>query len=237
MDLESEKYCYRYPHPAVTTDCVIFGYDGAQLKVLLIERGNEPYKGRWAFPGGFLEIDEDAETGALRELREETGLTGAYVRQFHTFSSPQRDPRERIISIAYLAVVRLQEVTASDDAARARWFALDELPPLAFDHDEVLQKALQALRRLIHFEPIGLDLLPAQFTAKELQQLYEAILGVKLDGGAFLDQLLHIGLLAPTGATDGGQSNQEEQLYTFNPAVYEQVQHCDFRLSLPLQRP
>ena len=107
---EGLKYSYKYPHPSVTTDCVIFGFDGVKLKVLLVERGMAPYKGRWAFPGGFLNMDESAEEGALRELKEETGLEGAYIRQFHTFSAPQRDPRERVITIAYYALVRMQEV-------------------------------------------------------------------------------------------------------------------------------
>lgn len=128
---EELKYCYKYPHPSVTTDCVIFGFDRTKLKVLLVQRGIEPYKGRWAFPGGFMNMDESAEEGALRELQEETGLEGAYIRQFHTFTAPQRDPRERVITIAYYALVRMQEVKGSDDAADARWFALDEVPQLA----------------------------------------------------------------------------------------------------------
>ncbi|MBQ4028111.1 MAG: NUDIX hydrolase, partial [Prevotella sp.] len=126
--MEELKYHYKYPHPNVTTDCVIFGYDGNRLKVLLIERGIEPYKGCWAFPGGFLNMDEPAETGAKRELFEETGLTTASVRQFHAFSAPDRDPRERVITIAFYALVRISEVKGGDDAAKAEWFALDEIP-------------------------------------------------------------------------------------------------------------
>lgn len=140
---EGLKYCYKYPHPSVTTDCVIFGFDGTKLRVLLVQRGIEPYKGRWAFPGGFMKMDESAEEGALRELQEETGLKGAYIRQFHTFTAPQRDPRERVITIAYYALVKMQEVKGGDDAADARWFALDEVPQLAFDHDQILRKAEQ----------------------------------------------------------------------------------------------
>lgn len=147
------KYHYKYPHPNVSTDCVIFGHDGRKLFVLLIERGGEPYKGRWAFPGGFLNIDEPAEKGALRELQEETGMTDAPIRQFHTFSNPDRDPRERVISIAFWALVRMQDVKAGDDAAKAQWFPLDAIPPLAFDHDEMLQLALLDLRRTAFFEP------------------------------------------------------------------------------------
>ena len=111
--MEENKYCYKYPHLAVTTDCVIFGFNGERLQVLLIERGIEPYKGRWAFPGGFLKMDETAEVGALRELKEETGLENAYIQQFHTFSDPNRDPRERVITIAYYALVKIQDVNSA----------------------------------------------------------------------------------------------------------------------------
>jgi 8-oxo-dGTP diphosphatase len=107
-----------------------------------VKRGIDPFKGRWAFPGGFLKMDESCEQGALRELREETGLTGAYIEQFHTFSDPQRDPRERVITIAYYALVKIQEVKGGDDAREARWFPLDQLPPLAFDHDEIVAAAV-----------------------------------------------------------------------------------------------
>jgi 8-oxo-dGTP diphosphatase len=176
---EELKYHYKYPHPSVTTDCVIFGFDGTRLNVLLIERGNDPYKGCWAFPGGFLNMDESALEGAKRELYEETGLRDAYIHQFHAFSAPDRDPRERVISIAYFALVRLTDVKAGDDAAKAQWFPLDEIPPLAFDHDKMLREALKALRRMIHFEPIGVELLPENFTKTQLQSLYEAILGGK----------------------------------------------------------
>ena len=113
--MEKAKYSYKYPHPSVTTDCVIFGFDGSRLKVLLVERGVEPFKGKWALPGGFLRMDESAEQGALRELQEETGLKTAYIKQFHTFTDPDRDPRERVITIAYYALVRLQDVVAGDD--------------------------------------------------------------------------------------------------------------------------
>ena len=133
--MEELKYHYKYPHPCVTTDCVIFGFDGTKLNVLLIERGIEPFKGRWAFPGGFLKMDETALQGAKRELYEETGLEDAYIHQFHAFSGVDRDPRERVITIAYFALVRLSEVKAGDDAAKAQWFPLDKVPSLAFDHD------------------------------------------------------------------------------------------------------
>lgn len=179
MNLNEElRYHYKYPHPSVTTDCVIFGFDGSKLKVLLIQRGNEPYKGCWAFPGGFLNMDETADEGALRELKEETGLESTHITQFHTFTDPNRDPRERNISIAYYALVRLQEVKGDDDAAEAKWFSIDEIPPLAFDHGLIFSMALNELRRQIHFEPTRFELLPEKFTIEELQNVYKSILDV-----------------------------------------------------------
>ena len=144
--MKDKKYCYKYPHPAVTTDCIIFGWDGKELKVLLIKRGREPFKGLWAFPGGFLNPDESATEGALRELKEETGLEEAYIQQFHTFSAPDRDPRERIISIAYVSLIPLKDVKGGDDASEARWYPIYALPSLAFDHEEMYRKALNHLK-------------------------------------------------------------------------------------------
>lgn len=178
--MEDRKYCYRYPHPAVTTDCVVFGFDGEGLSVLLIERGGEPYKGRWAFPGGFLNIDEHAEHGALRELREETGLAGIKVRQLHTFSDPERDSRERVISIAYYALTRLAAVRGGDDAARARWFPLSEIPhPLAFDHERLLSAGIEALRLLLLTSQIADEALPEEFTKEELSTIYKSLRAYK----------------------------------------------------------
>lgn len=228
--MEEMKYCYKYPHPSVTTDCVIFGFDGNQLQVLLIERGIEPYKGRWAFPGGFLNMEESAEEGALRELKEETGLTGAYIEQFHTFTDPNRDPRERVITIAYYALVRIQEVKGGDDAAKAQWFALDEVPQLAFDHDLILRRALKRLRERIHFEPIGFELLPEKFTMKELQALYEAILEVKFDRRNFAKKMLHFDLLNQLDETVWPTAKREANLFSFNKENYEEFKKKGFQL-------
>ena len=224
------KYHYKYPHPSVTTDCVIFGFDGTKLKVLLVERGIDPYKGHWAFPGGFLRMDETAETGALRELREETGLEGAYIKQFHTFSDPNRDPRERVLTIAYYALVRIQEVKGGDDAARAEWFALDEVPTLAFDHDLILRMAQKELRRQIYFEPIGFELLPEKFTIKELQLLYEAILDVKFDRRNFYNKMKHLEILTQLDETVFNSPKREACLFKFNQEKYDEMKQKGFKL-------
>lgn len=193
--MEDQVYTYKYPHPAVTTDCVVFGFDGHDLKVLLIERGIEPYKGRWAFPGGFLRMEETAEECAMRELCEETGLELKYLKQFGAFSAVHRDPRERVVTIAFYALARKSSVRGGDDAAKAQWFPLNEVPPLAFDHDYILRKATEQLKKDIHFEPIGFDLLDEQFTMPELQRLYESILGVRFDRRNFYKKMLQTGIL------------------------------------------
>lgn len=141
-------YCYEYPRPAVTTDSVVFGYENRTLYILLIQRKNDPFRGRWAFPGGFMEMDEEAGAGAKRELKEETGLENILLEQLHTFSAVDRDPRGRTVSIAYLGVVDKTAChpRAADDAADVRWFPVAQLPPLAFDHDRIVEVALQRLR-------------------------------------------------------------------------------------------
>ena len=223
-------YTYDYPRPAVTTDCVIFGYDGKELKVLLIERGIEPFKGCWAFPGGFLNMDEDALAGARRELKEETGLENAFIEQFHTFSEPGRDPRGRVITIAHYALVKIQEVEGGDDASQARWFPIGEVPPLAFDHDRILRMAMSRLKERIHFEPVGFELLPDVFTMPQLQNLYEAILEVHFDRRNFASKMLKLGILEDTGDRPAGASSRIPVSYRFNKEKYNDLKAKGFRL-------
>lgn len=228
--MDNKPYCYKYPHPAVTTDCVIFGFDGTQLNVLLVKRGGEPYAGWWAFPGGFLNITESAEVGALRELQEETQLTPAYVEQFHTYTDPDRDPRERVITIAYLALVKIQQVKGGDDAKEARWFPLDQIPHLAFDHDVILRDAMKCLRERIHFHPIGHDLLPEKFTLKQLQNLYEVILDRRFDRRNFAKKMLNLGILTQLDETVWPTPKREAKLYKFNLDKYQELKQRGFRL-------
>lgn len=196
-------YEYKYPHPAVTTDCVVFGFDGTALTVLLIERGNEPCKGMLAFPGGFLNMEENAEDGAFRELREETGLIPAHMEQFHTFSDVGRDPRERVITIAYYALVKMTQVHGGDDAADARWYRIKDIRLLAFDHLKILDTALRCLREHTLYRFAGLSLLPERFTMAELRNLYEAIFEMRFDSRSFSRKMLSSGLLLEAQPNDG----------------------------------
>ncbi|MBR1489763.1 MAG: NUDIX hydrolase [Bacteroidales bacterium] len=224
-------YTYQYPHPAVTTDCVIFGYDLREgLSILLVQRGIDPFKGRWAFPGGFLRMDEDADTGARRELLEETGFEAESITQFGAFTAVDRDPRERVITIAYLALVRKGDVQGGDDAADARWFPVTAVPPLAFDHDRILRIALERLKEQIHFRPVGFELLPEVFTMSQLQALYEAILGVRFDRRNFASKMLKLGLLQPTGQRPADAARRIPQLYRFNLQKYDDLKQGGFRL-------
>lgn len=225
-----KKFCYQYPHPAVTADCVIFGFDGVSIKILLIQRGIEPFKGKWAFPGGFMKIDETAEECAKRELEEETGLKNASVEQFYTFSDVNRDPRERVITVAHYALVRLSEVKGGDDAAAAQWFAQDKIPCLAFDHDRILRMAMNRLKERICFEPIGFELLPEVFTMTELQNLYEAILEVKFDRRNFASKMLKLGILSEVNDGTVRKGTRNPIKYCFNKETYLQMKSKGFRL-------
>ena len=230
LNMGENKFCYKYPHPAVTADCVIFGFDGLNLKVLLVQRGIEPFKGRWAFPGGFMQMDETIEECARRELREETGLVINTVEQFHIFSDVNRDPRERVLTVAHYALVRLADVEGGDDAARAQWFAQNEIPSLAFDHDRILRMALSTLKERICFEPIGFELLPEVFTMTELQNLYEAIIGVKFDRRNFYNKMLKLGILTEAEPRPANATNRTPNKYRFNAEKYAELKQKGFRL-------
>lgn len=226
-----EYYTYKYPRPSVTTDCVIFGYDTKEgLSVLLIKRGIEPFKDHWAFPGGFIKMDEDAETGARRELREETSLEATHIEQFGCFSEVNRDPRERVITIAYYALVKKSEVVGGDDASEAHWFPIDNVPPLAFDHDRILRVALKTLKEKIHFMPIGFELLPSVFTMPQLQELYESILEVKFDRRNFSNKMLKLGILTVVGERPKNAGTRIPITYKFNEDNYNELKSKGFRL-------
>jgi 8-oxo-dGTP diphosphatase len=183
----------QYERPSVTADVVIFTILDDALKVLLIKRKSWPYEGMWAIPGGFIKMDESLETAAYRELAEETNVTQdqVYLEQLYTFGKPNRDPRTRVITVAYFALVSVDMLNprAADDAADVGWFSVYNLPPLAFDHADILNYALTRLRYKLEYTAVGFQLLPEQFTLRELQDAYEIILGIKLDKGNFRSKL------------------------------------------------
>jgi 8-oxo-dGTP diphosphatase len=148
---EKGKYVYDWPRPMVTVDAVVFDISGGRPKILLIKRGNEPFKGQWAFPGGFVEIDEELENAVARELAEETGLAGVKLEQFHSFGKCGRDPRGRNITVAFIGITKNTKIKGGDDAVEAKWFAIDALPKnMAFDHDNVAAMAIKKLSELIN---------------------------------------------------------------------------------------
>ena len=191
----SEQYCYKYPHPALTADCCVFSFLNNELSLLLVRRGIEPFKGQWAVPGGFMRMNETAEQCAKRELSEETGFVVDKLRQVGAFSEVDRDPRERVVTVAFYALVKPGAVRGGDDADEARWFPVTDLPPLAFDHDNIVHEALMTMRRDIYFEPIGFDMLPPTFTMPELQKIIEAITGNTYDRRNFYNKMRHFELV------------------------------------------
>lgn len=224
------KYHYEYPHPAVTSDCVIFGYDGKELKVLLIKRdeNSDAYPGAWALPGGFLRMDgPEPDLNMLecakRELEEETGLKDVYIREFGVYSDLGRDPRERVITVAHFALVKIQDVKGASDAQDAKWFPAREVSQLAFDHDRILRDALSRLRETIHFEPVGFELLPEVFTMPQLQDLYEAILEVKFDRRNFAKKINAFEILSEVGDRPANAGPRTPFHYRFNKEQYEKM--------------
>ncbi len=217
-------YTYQYPHPAVTTDCVIFGFDGKDLNILLVERGIEPFKGSWALPGGFIRMDETLEECARRELMEETGVADVYLEQFHAFSGVDRDPRERVLTVAFFALVNPAHynVVGGDDAAQARWFNHNELPPLAFDHADIIALALERLQERLRTKPIAFKLLDEKFTMPELQTLYEVVLDTKYDRRNFYRKALSSGFLTEEGVSDRMQASRRPYLYSFDEKKFDQ---------------
>jgi 8-oxo-dGTP diphosphatase len=226
-------FTYEYPRPALTVDCVVFGFGGAGLQVLLIRRGVEPFTGAWALPGGFVLMDEDLEVAARRELAEETGLKGVFLEQLKTFGEPGRDPRGRVVSVAYYALVRPDQHPAKGDtdASEAAWFPAEGLPELAFDHAEILGEALARLRGKIRYQPVGFELLPEEFTLAQLQALYEAILGRPLDKRNFRKKLLAFDFLVRLDASAGGP-HRPARLHRFDREKYEALVRKDFHFEL-----
>lgn len=227
-------FTYQYARPAVTVDCVVFGLDDQDLKVLLIQRDIEPFAGRWALPGGFVKMDETLEESALRELGEETGLTKVFLEQLYTFGNPGRDPRERVVTVAYYALVKLldHKVQAATDARNAAWFAVDDLPKLCFDHDTILDAALKRLQGKVRYQPIGFELLPQKFSLTQLQRMYEIILERELDKRNFRKKVLSLDILHELDEVEQDVAHRAARLYRFDERKYRQLVKDGFNFEL-----
>lgn len=220
------RYCYRHPHPAVTVDVAAFSVRGDELALLLIRRSGPPFRDCWALPGGFVEIDEDLDASAARELREETGISGVYLEQLHTFGRPDRDPRERVISVAYYALVPSNQPPprAGSDAREVCWMPRHALPPLAFDHTEIIRMAHERLAAKLDYSTIGLQCMPQRFTLGELQRTYEIIQRRSLDKRNFRKRILSYGFLRDTNERVINGRRHPARLYSSrSPGVVEFV--------------
>jgi 8-oxo-dGTP diphosphatase len=223
-----------YKKPGLTVDCVVFGLDESDLKIILIQRDKDPFKGHWALPGGFVHIDESLEEAALRELKEETGVENVFLEQLYTFGDVQRDPRGRVISVAYYALVNLRDhkIKAATDARDAAWFSVDDIPKLPFDHKRIVEVALTRLRGKVRYEPIGFELLPEKFTLTELQRLYEKILEQDIDKRNFRKKILSMDLLKELDEVQIDVAHRAARLYKFDEKKYRQLKEkgCNFEI-------
>jgi 8-oxo-dGTP diphosphatase len=227
-------YTYKFPRGALTVDCVVFGLDDKELKVMLIQRAVAPFEGKWALPGGFVRTDETLDEAARRELEEETGLRNVFLEQLYTFGAVQRDPRERVVSVAYYALVNLRDhsVQAATDARDAGWFGVHDVPSLAFDHTDILHMALDRLRGKLRYQPVGFELLPKKFTLSELQHLYELVLERELDKRNFRKRVLAMDLLVETDEVQQDVSHRAARLYRFDERKYRRLAKAGFNFEL-----
>jgi 8-oxo-dGTP diphosphatase len=227
-------YSYEYPRGALTVDCVVFGLDDDELKVMLIQRGLPPFEGKWALPGGFVHVDESLDEAARRELEEETGLRDVFLEQLYTFGAVSRDQRERVVSVAYYALVKMSDhrVLAATDARAAAWFSVHDVPSLAFDHADVLKLALERLRGKLRYQPIGFELLPKKFTLAQLQRLYERVLERVLDKRNFRKRVLAMGLLIETDEVEQDVAHRAARLYRFDERKYRRLAKAGLHFEL-----
>ncbi len=225
---------YEFPRAALTVDCVVFGLDDEDLKVMLIQRNLPPFKGEWALPGGFVHVDETIDDAARRELEEETGLSNVFLEQLYTFGQLGRDPRERVVSVAYYALVKLMDhsVQAATDAADAAWFPVMDVPSLAFDHHDILDMALNRLKGKVRYAPIGFELLPKRFTLSQLQHVYEAILESELDKRNFRRKVLKTGLVIETDEVQKDVAHRAARLYEFDADRYKELEDTGFNFEV-----
>lgn len=203
----------------VAVDCIIFGFDGRQLKALLIKRDFEPKKGKWSLMGGFVSKDESVDAAAIRVLEQLTGLTNIYMEQLYCFGGVSRDAAGRVVSIAYYSLINIANDNIQlDNEHDAHWFELDNIPNLIFDHQQMVEVAIQRLRQKISTHPVGFELLPTKFTLPQLQSLYEAIYGYAMDKRNFSKKILSLGILKKLNEKDKTSSKKGAFYYIFDKA-------------------
>jgi 8-oxo-dGTP diphosphatase len=209
----------------VAVDCIIFGFDGSQLKALLIKRGFEPEMGKWSLMGGFVGKDENAEKAASRVLHQLTGMNNIYMEQLYTFSDLDRDSAGRVISIAYFALINIADYSEQLQLEHeAKWFPLAKIPTLIFDHRKMVMKAKELLRQKVANHPIGFELLPPKFTLPQLQNLYEAIYEAPLDKRNFTKKMLSLGILNKLNEKEKESSRKGAFYYIFDSEKYAKLQ-------------
>jgi 8-oxo-dGTP diphosphatase len=223
--MSQTSHTYEYPRAALAVDCVVFGLDETDLKVLLIQRKLAPFQHAWALPGGFVRVDETLDEAARRELQEEAGVTDVYLEQLYTFGDLDRDPRERVVTVAYYALAKLGDhrIQAATDAMGVGWFALDDLPKLAFDHATIVARAHERLRGKVRYAPIGFELLPPRFSLTQLQRLYEIVLGTELDKRNFRKKILAMDVLVETDELEQNVRHRAARLYRFDRRKYDRL--------------
>jgi ADP-ribose pyrophosphatase YjhB (NUDIX family) len=215
----------RHQKILVAVDCIIFGFDGDQLKALLIKRGFEPEKGKWSLMGGFIGKSENAEQAAARVLYQLTGMNNIYMEQLSTFTDVKRDSAGRVISIAYFALINIADYSQQLQLEHeARWFQLHRIPPLIFDHRKMVMKAKERLKEKVVAHPIGFELLPTKFTLPQLQSLYEAIYDMPLDKRNFTKKMLSLGVLNKQKEKERQSSRKGAFYYVFDSAKYKKLQ-------------
>tara|TARA_R110002050_G_scaffold282899_3_gene431004 strand:+ start:180 stop:869 length:690 start_codon:yes stop_codon:yes gene_type:complete len=217
----------------LAVDCIIFGFDDEDLKVLLIQRDFEPKKGKWSLMGGFLKKNETLDDAAERILVKLTGVHDVYMEQLFAFSEIDRDPVERTISTSYYAIINIEKHNEElIENYNAKWFSLSEVPDLIFDHNIMLDKAIKRLRRRTSINPIGFELLPEKFTMRQLQKLYEAILDKKLDKRNFINKINSMDILVKLDEKDMTSSTKGSYLFMFDQEKYDNMKDNDFYLKL-----
>jgi len=219
---------------AFSVDNVIFGFDGHNLKVLLIRRKLEPYAGFWALPGDIVQPDQDLDEGAMQVLDQLTGISNVYLEQVHTFGKVDRHPRGRVITVAYYSLIKIDDVKIrpSSFADKVEWKEIRTIESLAFDHYEIMMTCLKRLRRNIKYQPIGFELLPKKFTLTELQNLYESIMEKELDKRNFRKKILSMNILKIHGETQKGVAHRPAKLYSFDKFKYEAAKESGFNFEL-----